>query len=246
MVFPRSLTKKCWSHLKILGSRWETRRKIHAQDPQIIAAILQNLVLRNLCTPGCQRLKKHSTVKDTSNVLICCPPIPTQLFKTARVRWTHQAQRCEWVVLVHTSVCLSFCCFSLCEIRARCCLLLTKTFYCNTTSDFAPRVRDFVVVKSVLKVASTGQGSSEVFSYVIQKTWRRMIILTDITKLRNNLHIHGMISTAAVKWLRTIMVGFEQLWCVIRSLKEIAAQSKNCPLSSYYDWAKKYKNYIRQ
>jgi hypothetical protein len=43
------------------------------------------------------------------------------------------------------------------------------TSYCNTTSDFAPRVPVFVVVMLVLKVAITGYVSSEVLIYVSQE-----------------------------------------------------------------------------
>ena len=49
--------QKWRSHLKILGSRRETRSKFHAHDPQIIGAIVQNLVVHDLYTPECQRLK---------------------------------------------------------------------------------------------------------------------------------------------------------------------------------------------
>jgi hypothetical protein len=66
--------QKCRSHLKILGSRRETRSKFLAQGPQIIGAIVKNLVFCDLCTPECQRLDKHSAIKETFNVLLGCPP----------------------------------------------------------------------------------------------------------------------------------------------------------------------------
>jgi hypothetical protein len=75
----------------------------------------------------------------------------------------------EWYWCIPQCVC-HLCCFSLCGICTRCCLLLTQTSYCNTTSGFASRIPLFVVVMLVLKVAITGYVSSEVLIYVTQKT----------------------------------------------------------------------------
>jgi hypothetical protein len=40
------------SDVKILDARRVTRSKFHAEDPQILSVILQNLVARDLCTPA--------------------------------------------------------------------------------------------------------------------------------------------------------------------------------------------------
>jgi hypothetical protein len=53
--------KKSRNNVKILGAKKMSWGELHADDPQIWDAILQNSVARNLCTPGVVS-KKYNVV----------------------------------------------------------------------------------------------------------------------------------------------------------------------------------------
>ena len=59
--------QKSRSYLKILGARRVTRNKFHTEYPQILRALVHNLVSRGLCIPALGLYKVKWTEKIDTN-----------------------------------------------------------------------------------------------------------------------------------------------------------------------------------